>query len=86
MHALPRKTNTELGQCRFYALTVTRTLFSEWVLLREWGRYGYDGGQAMVEYFDAERDAKRAFQRLRARKIRRGYLVQGQGETLAQRQ
>lgn len=28
---------------RFYALSVQRTLFSEWALVREWGRIGGGG-------------------------------------------
>jgi predicted DNA-binding WGR domain protein len=28
---------------RFYAITVTRTLFGRWALVREWGRIGQAG-------------------------------------------
>ena len=28
---------------RFYAITVTRTLFGSWALVREWGRIGQPG-------------------------------------------
>ena len=28
---------------RFYAITVTRTLFGSWALVREWGRIGPPG-------------------------------------------
>ena len=28
---------------RFYAITVTRTLFDGWVVIREWGRIGQPG-------------------------------------------
>ncbi|MEM1364057.1 MAG: WGR domain-containing protein, partial [Pseudomonadota bacterium] len=28
---------------RFYALSVQRTLFGEWALVREWGRIGVGG-------------------------------------------
>ena len=28
---------------RFYAITVTRTLFDQWALIREWGRIGQPG-------------------------------------------
>jgi predicted DNA-binding WGR domain protein len=73
MHILLRKTNPALGQHRFYALTVSRTLFGEWQLLREWGRYGYEGGQSMVAYYDTEADAVAAGEKLQRRKIRKGY-------------
>ena len=28
---------------RFYAITVTRTLFDQWAVVREWGRIGQPG-------------------------------------------
>ena len=28
---------------RFYAITVTRTLFDQWAVIREWGRIGQPG-------------------------------------------
>ena len=28
---------------RFYAITVTRTLFDQWAVVREWGRIGQAG-------------------------------------------
>jgi len=28
---------------RFYAITVTRTLFGSWAMVREWGRIGQPG-------------------------------------------
>jgi len=28
---------------RFYAITVTRTLFGSWAIVREWGRIGQPG-------------------------------------------
>lgn len=40
----------EKRQRRFYAMSVARTLFGEWCLVREWGRIGTAGGQRMVDY------------------------------------
>ena len=31
------------NRLRFYAITVTRTLFDSWALVREWGRIGQPG-------------------------------------------
>ena len=31
------------NRLRFYAITVTRTLFDGWALIREWGRIGHPG-------------------------------------------
>jgi predicted DNA-binding WGR domain protein len=31
------------NRLRFYAITVTRTLFGSWAMVREWGRIGRPG-------------------------------------------
>ncbi len=31
------------NRLRFYAITVTRTLFDQWAVVREWGRIGQPG-------------------------------------------
>ena len=58
---------------RWYVLSVQRTLFGEWAVIREWGRIGNAGGQRQTSYFDTLPDALAACDALRARKTRRGY-------------
>ena len=41
------KINAEERQRRFYVMNVSRTLFGDWCLIREWGRIGSKGGQRM---------------------------------------
>ena len=41
---------------RFYAITVTRTLFDGWVLVREWGRIGHPG-MVREAWFETEGEA-----------------------------
>lgn len=67
------KINHEQRQMRFYVMHVTRTLFGEWCLIREWGRIGSSGGQKMVEYTGSKAEALAALDTLLARKCRRGY-------------
>lgn len=69
------KINAEKRQRRFYVMNVTRTLFGEWCLIREWGRIGSAGGQRMIDYTDTEGEAEAALDRLFIQKCRRGYLI-----------
>jgi predicted DNA-binding WGR domain protein len=57
---------------RFYTITVTRTLFGGWALVREWGRIGQPG-TVRETWFDTESAAIEAGARVRQRKERRGY-------------
>ena len=57
---------------RFYAITVTRTLFDRWVLAREWGRIGQPGTVRETE-FETEGAAWAAGAQWRERKEKRGY-------------
>ena len=57
---------------RFYAITVTRTLFGSWALVREWGRIGQPG-TVRETWFETETAALDAGERWRERKERRGY-------------
>ena len=63
----------EKRQCRFYVMNVTRTLFGEWCLIREWGRIGSTGGQSMTDYTDSKEEAETALTKLSDQKCRRGY-------------
>lgn len=59
---------------RFYAITVTRTLFDGWALVREWGRIGQPG-TVREAWFETEGAARAAGERVRQRKEKRGYRV-----------
>ena len=59
---------------RFYAITVTRTLFGSWAMVREWGRIGQPGAVRETE-FATEAEAWAAGERWRQRKVKRGYHV-----------
>jgi len=41
---------------RFYAITVTRTLFGTWAMVREWGRIG-QRGTVRETWFETEGQA-----------------------------
>jgi predicted DNA-binding WGR domain protein len=57
---------------RFYAITVHRTLFGSWALVREWGRIG-QRGTVRETWFETEGAAIEAGMKVRQRKEKRGY-------------
>ena len=61
---------------RFYAITVTRTLFDDWAVIREWGRIGQPG-TVRETWFETESAAIEAGVAVRQRKERRGYHAVG---------
>ena len=61
---------------RFYAITVTRTLFGSWALVREWGRIGQPG-TVRETWFETENAAIEAGEQVRQRKEKRGYRTVG---------
>ena len=61
---------------RFYAITVTRTLFGTWAMVREWGRIG-QAGTVREAWFETEGEACEAGERWRTRKEKRGYRTVG---------
>jgi predicted DNA-binding WGR domain protein len=58
---------------RYYLVTVTRTLFGEWALVREWGRIGLSG-TLQQRSFESERDARKEEGRSIRRRLKRGYI------------
>lgn len=60
------------NMARFYALTVTPTLFGDWTLVTEWGRIG-QGGTVKTERFAAQDAAVHALEKRQRQKQRRGY-------------
>jgi predicted DNA-binding WGR domain protein len=61
---------------RFYAITVTPTLFGSWAMVREWGRIGQPGTVREME-FATEGEAIEAGMKVRQRKEKRGYRAVG---------
>ena len=61
---------------RFYAIIVTRTLFDDWALVREWGRIGQPG-TVRETWFETEAAAHEAGAQVRQRKEKRGYRAVG---------
>jgi predicted DNA-binding WGR domain protein len=64
------------NRMRFYAITVTRTLFDRWAVIREWGRIGHPG-TVRETGFDTETAALEAGEQWRERKEKRGYRAVG---------
>ena len=60
------------NRLRFYAITVTRTLFDRWAVIREWGRIGQPG-TVRETWFETEAAAIEAGAAVRRRKEKRGY-------------
>lgn len=65
----------EQNMARFYALSLERSLFGEFVVIRLWGRIGRRG-RSKVECFQAEPDAEQRLQKIADSKRRRGYVDQ----------
>ena len=63
---------------RFYILTVSRTLFGSWTLIREWGRIGHPG-TVRESWFETEAAAIEAGAKIRRQKEKRGYRAIGRG-------
>lgn len=64
-----------VNMARFYALSVSRTLFpGEWVLVRRWGRIGTSGSRK-EEWFPSLSEALTEQARMAARKAVRGYIT-----------
>jgi predicted DNA-binding WGR domain protein len=61
---------------RFYAITVTRTLFGSWAMVRVWGRIGQPG-TVRETGFETEAAAIEAGAQVRQRKEKRGYRAAG---------
>lgn len=74
MHTHLEKRIPEKDMARFYRISVTRNLFGEWTLLREWGRIGR-GGQVRIAFFVDKEAAEAALEALKRTKERRGYIA-----------
>jgi predicted DNA-binding WGR domain protein len=61
-------------QHRFYVITVSRTLFGSWTLIREWGCIGHPG-TVRESWFGTEAAAIEAVAKIRRQKEKRGYCA-----------
>lgn len=52
------------NRLRFYTIAVTRTLFDDWALAREWGRIGQPG-TVQETWFDTESAAPQGHRSIR---------------------
>ena len=59
---------------RFYMLSIQPTLFGGASVIRNWGRIGTNG-QAMMQTFDENVDADKAFAQLARSKGKHGYIA-----------
>ncbi|GAA6164885.1 hypothetical protein NBRC116590_25890 [Pelagimonas sp. KU-00592-HH] len=74
MHIRLEKFNHTKRQKRYYALRVTKTLFGDWCLEREWGPIGKTGQKErtyLPEFSEAQKEAERQ----KALKLEKGYAV-----------
>ena len=67
------KVNFSRDMSRFYTLDVRKTLFGEWVLIREWGRIG-QAGQTRRRYYAEQDDVAAALSMALRRRRKRGYV------------
>ncbi len=66
------KRDADKNMQRFYAMYVTKTIFGDWALVREWGRIG-SPGTVRESWFDTQDEAKEAELKLLQTKQKRGY-------------
>lgn len=59
---------------RFYQMYVTPGIFSDWSLVREWGRVG-SPGTVRKDWFDSEEETITAGQKLSEIKQKKGYQL-----------
>jgi len=64
------------NQNRYYSILVSRTLFGQWTMIREWGRIG-QSGTVRETWYDTENEAMEAGEKLAKQKQQRGYKTVG---------
>ena len=69
-----RRIDPARNMARFYVLSIQPTLFGGVSVIRNWGRIG-TSGQAMMQTFDVNADADKAFTQLARSKGKRGYIA-----------
>jgi len=66
------KVNSIQNMSRWYRLSIVRTLFGEWSMVREWGRIG-QRGQSREHWCATQEEASAMLAAQRALRLRRGY-------------
>lgn len=69
---LLHRRDPQRNMARFYAVSVERSLFGEFMLVRQWGRIG-SRGRMQADWFVSASEASSAEDRLLRSKRRRGY-------------
>jgi predicted DNA-binding WGR domain protein len=59
---------------RFYAIHVTKTIFGEWAVIKEWGRIG-SPGTVREEWFDEESQAISKVDSIVKLRVKHGYCL-----------
>jgi len=72
-HIRLTKREAEANKFRFYVMYITKNLFGEWSLVREWGRIG-QSGQMRVDWCGSLEEAQSIFEKKRLEKVRKGYV------------
>lgn len=73
-HAYLECRNPDANKFRFYAIHVTKTIFGDWAIIREWGRIG-SPGTVREEWFDDEHQAFSRANSIVQHRVRRGYCL-----------
>ena len=68
------KINQEDNKYRFYTIAITKNLFNEWSVLREWGRIG-QAGQTKIDWCENLEQARDFVEKKQREKVRRGYVI-----------
>jgi len=68
------KVDLSRNQSRFYSIHVTKTIFEDWAIVKEWGRIG-SPGTIREEWFDNEPLALKKADSIIKRRVRRGYCL-----------
>jgi predicted DNA-binding WGR domain protein len=67
-----RRIDPARNMARFYLVSVGRSLFGDFSIIREWGRIG-SVGRVRIDLFEDEHAALTAFAAIERRKRKRGY-------------
>ena len=71
-----RRIDRDKNMARFYAVTIERTLFGDWAVVRRWGRVG-TSGRTMETWFSEPSPALACADQHETAKRRRGYREAG---------
>ena len=61
-------------QTRYYSLKIQQDLFSDWLLIREYGRIGNKGGQTKIKPYQTKSEALQELEKEALKRVKRDYL------------